>query len=372
MVDYSTLKPREILDVLPDKPTYRTVRNFSRYLSDAGDVGNAAIVKGLLGSWCHLCNSPAHPCPTPVHLLFHPEDGSPSQTIYARCKRSSCPHCGPIYVQTWRDQIEEDLAFWLALAPRFKVYWFTQTWDPAKEPLPFAASDAHKRTTVLFRDLVRYYRRNRPRGLFEYATVIEPHKSGQIHLHAFLVVEGDEMRPRCTAQHRGGYNRHRPPDERLPEGACVCTLTKDRDPCIGRVAESMGWGINNLQPLTTHTAASKYLTKRIGAYMTKTVQHEQRPRYARALRMSRGFPVEPHYAYKKRRADAHIRRLEQLGKIEQRGPGSWEHKGQYSHLVFRAHTRFSPGIVAPLYEVAYDSLPHAPPPDPNCTEPLPI
>jgi len=369
-VDYATLRPRDILGVLLDNPAYRHVRGFSEYLESVGHLGNAEIVRGLVDSWCHYCNSPGHPCPTPIHLNCQPLDGSTANVVYVRCKRSSCPHCGPIYVAEWRDQLEDDLAFWLALAPRFKVYWFTQTWNPATEPLPFSAPEAHKRVTVLFRDLVRHFRRNRPRGLFEYATVIEPHKSGQIHVHAFLVVEGDEMRPRCTAQHRGGYNRHRPPAERLPEGSCICHLTGSWEPCIGRVAESMGWGINNLQRLTTHVAASKYLTKRLGSYMTKTVQHCERPKYARALRMSRGFPVEPHYAYKARRAAAHIRRLTELGKITERGPAVWTHIGAWSHFVFKYSDRFDSAEVVPILEARYDATPRPPPAPPPPPAPL--
>jgi len=320
----------EALELLGDGPGYVMAHGFSAYLSANGMPDTSAQLDGILKSWCHHCNTPSHPCPDAVHLRFTPHDGSTSSLVATRCKRSSCPHCGPIYVKQWTQHVEMDLQFWLALDPLFKTYFFTQTWDPAIEPLPFDEEAAHKRVTVLFRDLVRYYRRHIPNGSFEYAVVIEPHRSGQIHIHAFLVVKGAELRPRCTAQHRGGYNRHREKADRLPQGACVCILTKDREPCIGYVAEGMGMGINNLQKLTSSKAASSYVTKRLGAYMSKTVTHLSRPRYARALRMSRGFAVETHGAFKDRIAQAHVRRLKHRGEYVERPPGAWEHRGIYA------------------------------------------
>jgi hypothetical protein len=316
--------------MLPDRPGYIMARDFSQHLDDAGEIDAAAQLDGILSSWCHQCNTPSHPCPTPVHLRYVLTDGLGSELIGVNCKRSSCPHCGPIYVKQWRDHIEIDLNFWLRIGPRIKCYWYTQTYPPDTEPLPFADAAAHKRVTVLHRDITRYFRRNRPHGFFEYATVIEAHRSGQIHLHGFIVVEGEGLRPRCTAQHRGGYNRHQKPADRVPEGGCVCVLTKNREPCIGYVATSMGLGINNLQPLTTSAAAAKYVTKRLGSYMTKTVTSHDRPRYARALRMSRGFAVETHGAFKARISQRHIRRLKERGQYVERPPGRWEHRGQYA------------------------------------------
>ena len=364
------LSDSDALSMLPEQPGYIMARDFSQHLTDAGEIDAASQLAGVLASWCHQCNTPAHPCPTPQHLRFRPEGSLATQSVYVRCKRSACPHCGPIYVKTWRQHIEDDLQFWLALGPRFKVYWFTQTWDPATEPLPFDEEASHKRLTVLFRDLVRYFRRNRPHGMFEYMTVIEPHQSGQIHMHAFIVIEGDELRPRCTAQHRGGYNRHRAPADRLPEGACVCTHTKNRDPCIQHIAREMGYGINNLQRLTTSAAASKYVTKRLGSYITKTVTSHTRPRYARALRMSRGFGVETHGAYKQRIADAHIARLTQLGTITERGPGTWEHRGKYAGRRWRYPSDESTAETLPAFEAEFEyreTVRQArPPPPPPC------
>jgi hypothetical protein len=132
----------------------------------------------------------------------------------------------------------------------------------------------------------------------------------------------------------------------------------------------MGWGHNNLQQLTTATAASRYVTKRLGAYITKTVTSHARPRYARALRMSRAFPVETHAAYKQRISDAHIARLTKLGTITERGPGTWEHRGQYAGRRWRYPLDESRAETLPAFEAEFEYRERVrearPPPPPPC------
>jgi len=287
---------------------YEDVKALRTFMLDVGYVKTADELAHEIWRWCHICESRHHSCPRANHHVYvHPGLDGPPVIVPVRCKLSSCEHCGPIYVDRWRDHITQDLEFWLALPDRFHVYWFTQTFDPAVHNLPFGEAASHKKVTRLMADLIRSLRRRY--GNCEYTAVIEPHKSGQIHVHAFLAFMGPPdssapvLRTRCTAQHRGGYNRHRPPAERLPQGACVCTLTGDREPCIQQIARDLGYGINNLQRLTSATAAAKYVTKRLGSYITKTVSAHNRPRYARALRQSRHFSVETHGNFLQRISD---------------------------------------------------------------------
>lgn len=355
----------DALTMLPEGAGYVMIQDFKVELLAAGYVKTARELAEQVKGWCHICDTPQHRCPSALHMTWTPPDGGTPVNIVARCKRSACEHCGPIYVREWRDHIEEDLAFWLNLGGRFQVYWFTQTFDPDTQPLPFDDPDAHKRVTVLTRNLVRELRSRY--GNCEYTVVIEPHKSGQIHVHAFLALVGAPgqtdpiLRTRCTAQHRGGYNRHRPPAERLPEGACICTLTGNREPCIQTIANRLGYGFNNLQRLTSANAISKYVTKRLGKYITKTVTSWDRPRYARALRMSRHFAVETHGAYKQRIADRYKARFAD-DRCDRSG-GTWQFRGAWNGYAFADDTS---ARIVPRSVVAADHrrLMHTQRPDP--------
>jgi len=289
---------------------YDDVKALRTFMLEAGYVKTAEELTDEIHRWCNICNSRHHNCPRANHMVYvHPGLDGPPVLVPTRCKLSSCEHCGPLYVKAWQSHLEDDLEFWLQAGDRVELHFYTQTFDPATHPLPFSKAQAHKQVTRYYAPLIRELRRRY--GNCEYTVVIEPHKSGQIHTHFILVFTkrpgdtGPVLRDRCTAQHRGGYNRHQPPDQRLPQGACICTRTGNREPCIQQIARNLGYGINNLQRITTTTAVSKYVTKRLGAYITKTVSAHNRPRYARALRQSRHFSPETHGAYNQRLADRH-------------------------------------------------------------------
>lgn len=167
--------------------------------------------------------------------IYDPSDRSVTISPI-RCKKWTCPHCGPILARIWSKRI----------ADAKPARMLTLTCDHSRFPSPQAAYQAMKAALPPLFRLIR-----RQIGPIEYAAVWELHEDGYPHLHIAM---------------RGHY---------IPQK------------WLSRVWNNLGLGpIVDIRQVKTSKGAAAYMAK----YMTKTVAAGKD-----SVRLSRVIQASRHY-----------------------------------------------------------------------------
>ena len=235
--------------------------------------------KGHLEEWCEN--------PIPARYVGLTGD---SEAICIRCNLYRCTYCGTRLARFHRRIISEGAEQWIE-AKDVHAYGFTQTVAPhVDEEWRFENGEAHKQLTEAWEKHRRILTKQGTQVL-AYVVVAEANKSGYIHWHGIVVT--DRPLKKCSGASRGGYNRWAKAKGRptARPGQCVCILRRSNpEHCFQQTAWEAGLGINDLKPLRSAKAMSRYVTKKISDYVLKGVGSETRwPRYARRVRYSRRF-----------------------------------------------------------------------------------
>lgn len=136
----------------------------------------------------HKCNRPGH-CGN--YTLFGPLKGTPGRHGYSRlgCGRYNCPSCGPRKLRKARKAIAR-------IAEQKRLTRFvTLTLDPNKIPMESCSEPGAARGLEYLRETWRKMRVSLKRHVgksVQFVSIVQPHKSGVVHLHLLVGVYLDQ------------------------------------------------------------------------------------------------------------------------------------------------------------------------------------